>query len=431
MGAGQRERLAIRLLGLRRPIPGQLAVPQPEPGLGLPAIEPGGLTVAVHRRLAPLLTLAGLFGLADQQPVTVAGQQAAPLLLLGHLGVTQHLLELGDGEGPLVVARVGLTERPHEVGIPGIGGEGTLQLGHRGRAGSRRRQRLLTGAKRRRGPLRLLLGEQGLGLGGLVTAAEGRDEAAQLGDALRPHRHLRDGPQPDLGRLVTAVVAHGHLPQQRHGLLPSSVGQVVTRQPSPHPRLTRVLAVQRLQGLDPLAMKGGDARLQQRVFDRHLQVRWQVLHEQGAIEALGLRQPARTDQQPRLLQLLALRRVGERQIRHALTVEPRVGRYLAELGEQRPALLDLALTQRLTGLGRQQLGVIGIHQGKGIEAVADQIFPPACLPDADLLEQPVDRLYRPLRQAAACQAGEQTGQGQSAWHASLQCGCRVPSGAKR
>ncbi len=131
------------------------------------------------------------------------------------------------------------------------------------------------------------------------------------------------------------------------------------------------------------------------------------------------------------MQLLAPGRIAQGEIGHALAIERRVGILLAEPGEQLPGLPGLALTQGLARLGRQQFRVIGLHQGEGVETVADEILPPAGLPDPDLFQQPRHRLHRPLSQGAAHQADEQATQGQSAWHDSLQPGCRVPSAAKR
>ena len=429
-GSRHGECLAIGELGLAVAMAAPLAVPQPQPGLRLLAIQSDGAAIAGRRRL-PLLLRQGLGALVDQQPVAVGSQQAGPLVLVGHIGMAQHPLELGDGERALIVAGIGLTQGPHEFGIPGIGGKGPLQLGYGGPAAGGTGQRQLTGAIGRRGPLRLLGGEQRLGLVGLHLGTEEGYVLLQLVDALGPDRHGLDVRQPDLGRLPAAVVILRHLPQQPQGLLAPTVGQVVAGQPAAHPWLTRILPVQALQRGHALGSQGGHAHLQQGIFHRHVEIRGQLPHEQGAIEALGLLQPAGIGQQPRLLQLLALGRVAQGEIGHALAVNRGVRRQLAEPGEQRLRLPGLALTQGLARLGRQQLRVIGLHQGEGVEAVADEILTPAGLPYPDLLEQPVHRLHSPQRQVAAHQAGEQATQGQSAWHDSLQPGCRVPSAAKR
>ncbi|MNH12813.1 hypothetical protein D3C79_723650 [compost metagenome] len=325
--------------------------------------------------------------------------------------MAQHPLELGDGQRALVAAGISLTERPDQLGVIGIGGQRPLQLGDGRRALVLMLQRLLACAIGGRGPLRLLLGEQGHSLLRLCPRAEGAYVQLQLGHALGPDRHILDIRQPDLGGFPPVIFVQGHLLQQRPGLQPASIGQIVARQPGPHPGLAGVLAVQRLQRSHALGSLPRDAHLQQGILDRHLQIRRQIVHKQRAVESLPLFQPTGVDQQPGLLQLLALGRVVDRQVRHPQAIEPRVRRHLAESVEQGPGLLDLALTQRLPRLGRQQFGMIGFHQGEGIEGVADQILPPGGFADAHPLQQGGDGIHRRLCQVAPHQRGEQATQG--------------------
>ena len=389
-----------------------LAVSEPQPGFGLTPILGDG-TAIQGRRLIPLLPFQGAAPLAHQQPVAVGGQQAAPFVLVGHLGVCQHPFKLGDGQRSLIVAGVGLPEGPHEFGIPRVGSQGTLQAGDGGTTSRRACERRLACAIGGRGPLLLLGREQLFRLGGIPFAKE-HHVLLQGSDAPGTDGQGFDVREPDLGGLVPLIGVSRHLAQQVLRPLTPTLRQIEASQPAPHSGLTRILPVECLQGRQPLCLHGRDPCLQQGIIHRHVEIGGQITGEQGAIETLGLLQPAGAGQQPGLLQLLAPGRFVQGQVGHALTIERRAGVLLAKAGQQCPGLLDLALAQGLTGLGCQQLRMIGLHQGERIEAVADEIFPPTGLANPDLLQQPGHRLYRPLRQGSAHQAGEQAPQGHSA-----------------